>query len=736
MPRYNKFMYLKQLELIGFKSFAQKTILDFPGGIAGIVGPNGSGKSNVIDAVRWILGEREAKNLRGAKAGDLIFAGTPKRPRMGMAQVNLTFDNSSGFFPVDFKEVTITRRIERDGVSKYFLNKAEVRLKDIIDFFAKVRLGTRGLSIINQGSSDLFVRATPEERRTMIEEILGLRQYQLKKHEASRKLKNTSINIEKVRAMIEEVAPHLRFLKRQTAKWGKLGELQQELKELENGYFANKLKEINAGIGKFDPEIKKIDAAMAEKEKELDGFKKELEKIESVKPQKSGIGDIRKKRDLLLQERSTIERDAGKLEAKIEFLNSVVASERVDLRSGELLTVLGEVGEVIEKLLAEKSLEKIHEDLKMLRQKVSSVTGQSSRKKGEMEDLKFAKDELMKKLGPIREELAALSVKEEESAKGYEHFNEDFRRAFEKVENKKEEIAKLDNDKNRLFFEIERLNLRKQDIEMQINQVGRTMAEMEALAKDQSQLLVSGENLVALERKMLRLRGEIAGIGDVDHALVKEAEETESRHAFLASQLDDLEKAAKDLDQLIDELEEKIDNGFHESLDKINKEFDKFFDLMFDGGKAKLVLEKPDIKIQKEVEAATDPELREHEKEVEDMETEELRQLGIEIELSLPRKRIHSLDMLSGGEKSLVSIAALFALISVSPPPFLVLVEVDAALDEKNTKRFADIVRDFAKKTQFILVTHNRATMEAANVLYGVTMEEDGVSKVLSIKLE
>ena len=204
----------------------------------------------------------------------------------------------------------------------------------------------------------------------------------------------------------------------------------------------------------------------------------------------------------------------------------------------------------------------------------------------------------------------------------------------------------------------------------------------------------------------------------------------------MAGQLNDLEKAANDLGQLIRELEEKIDKGFHDSLHKINEAFDKFFNLMFGGGKAKLVLEKPEPKVQAAVEGVMDPEIKEHQKETEDLETEELKQTGIEIDLSLPRKRIHGLDMLSGGEKSLVSIAALFALISVSPPPFLVLDEVDAALDEKNTKRFADIVRDFAKKTQFIIVTHNRATMEAANVLYGVTMEEDGVSKVLSLKLE
>ena len=727
-------MYLKHLELLGFKSFAPKTILDFPAGITGIVGPNGSGKSNVIDAVRWILGEREAKNLRGGKAEDLIFAGTPKRPRMGMAQVTLTFDNASGFFPVDYKEVSIQRRIERDGNSKYFLNKAEVRLRDIIDFFAKVRLGTRGLSIIYQGSSDIFLLAAPEERRAMIEEILGLRQYQLKKHEADRKLKNTRINIEKVRAMIEEVAPHLRFLKRQTAKWGKLSDLEKEIKDLENIYFAHKLKEIREGVEKLDPQIKKLDSEISNKQNQLQVLKIAVEKIEAGKPGKNSGGELRKKREVLLQERSEIEREVGKLEAKMEFLNSVAASENLDLRTGELLTVLEEVKDSLEKLMQEKNLEKVHSDLRLLLEKVAGITNRSSKKKNEIADLKSAKDALLKKLAPIRDELFALTSKEEASAKEFEEFNDQFRGAFEKMEIKKEEISGLDKEKNKLLFDLERFNLRKQDLEMQLSQIGRKISEFDGLKN--SPALPDGIDLVGLERKMLRLRSEIAGIGEVDQALIKEAEETETPHNFLAGQLNDLEKAANDLGQLIRELEEKIDKGFHDSLHKINEAFDKFFNLMFGGGKAKLVLEKPEPKVQAAVEGVMDPEIKEHQKETEDLETEELKQTGIEIDLSLPRKRIHGLDMLSGGEKSLVSIAALFALISVSPPPFLVLDEVDAALDEKNTKRFADIVRDFAKKTQFIIVTHNRATMEAANVLYGVTMEEDGVSKVLSLKLE
>src|SRR3989344_8939921 len=161
-------MFLKRLEINGFKSFANKTVFELPAGIVGVVGPNGSGKSNVIDAIRWLLGEREAKNLRGSKIEDLIFAGTAKKQKMSMAQVSLVFDNSDGKMPVDYKEVVVSRSINRNGISQYFINNSEVRLKDIIDFFSKIKLGTRGLTIIGQGSGDIFVRATPVERMMMV----------------------------------------------------------------------------------------------------------------------------------------------------------------------------------------------------------------------------------------------------------------------------------------------------------------------------------------------------------------------------------------------------------------------------------------------------------------------------------------------------------------------------------------------------------------------------------------
>ena len=314
-------MFLKSLELNGFKSFAQKTTFDFPIGITGIVGPNGAGKSNLIDAVRWLLGEREVKNLRGGKSEDLIFNGTPQRPRMAMAQASLHFDNGSGFFPVDFKEVVVSRQVNRSGISRYFLNKSEVRLKDIIDFFSRSRLGTKGLIIINQGESDAFIKATSEERRLMIEEILGLREYQIKKSEAERKLKSAFFNLEKVKAMMEEVVPRLKMLRRQTGKWERRLKYEKELDQLENRYFSHKLNQIKKGRLKIDPSLSSLERQVKEKKQEVKNIESDLKKIESQPKQYQDIKENKAKQEELVNKRFTFEKELGRLEAKIEFLS-------------------------------------------------------------------------------------------------------------------------------------------------------------------------------------------------------------------------------------------------------------------------------------------------------------------------------------------------------------------------------------------------------------------------------
>ncbi|MGB9608835.1 MAG: AAA family ATPase, partial [Minisyncoccia bacterium] len=242
-------------------------------------------------------------------------------------------------------------------------------------------------------------------------------------------------------------------------------------------------------------------------------------------------------------------------------------------------------------------------------------------------------------------------------------------------------------------------------------------------------------NLEELERKILKLRGELAAIGDIDESLLKEAKDTEERYSFLENQLKDLEQASLDLNNLIKELNLKIEDEFGKAFTKINLEFDKFFKAMFGGGQAKLKLVS--LKSKNNQDNLNENKLNQNENQNQNNENEEdSNEKGIEIDIKLPMKKLTSLDVLSGGERSLIGIAALFAIISVSPPPFLVLDEIDAMLDERNAKKFAKMLKEFSSKTQFIIVTHNRAVMEEADIIYGVTLGDDETSKIVSLKLE
>ncbi|MEK7192239.1 MAG: AAA family ATPase [Patescibacteria group bacterium] len=720
---------LNRLELVGFKSFASKTVLDFPAGITSIVGPNGSGKSNVIDALRWLLGEREAKNIRGAKAEDLIFAGTPERTRSGMAQATIVFDNSSHFFPVDYSEVSITRKIDRGGASEYLLNEAEVRLKDLIDFFAKSRLGTKGFTIVNQGNSDIFVKASGQERREMIEEVLGLRQFQLKKHEAENKLKSTKINLDKVEAMVREILPHLKLLRRQTAKWEKHADLEKELREIEEQYFSRKLGDIENDLKGLEPQLEKANGTIRSLSRELKELQSELAKVDKSGPRgDKNFQDFKKQQSDFLSKKAVLQNGIGRLEAQIEILASQPKSE---IKAAEATRFLEETHESIKNALGENDLSALKALLRAIAGKIERIlSAGADDRSGKIKELEKQKEELLSDLKSADEELLKLSKSEADLAEELRGFNAIFKKSFELVEAKKDEINKLENEKNKILFEKERVEIRRQELDNLARQAGRSLKEFQA----QSHQI----DLEDSEKKMFKIRGELAGIGDLDPALIKEAQDTEGRYNFLSSQSEDLKKASEDLAKLIEDLDEKIHSEFNSALKSINDEFNKYFKLLFEGGHAKLTLAKKEKKPKTEADEIESKELAgEMEKIISDEDSEhKFDHGGIEISVGIPRKKISGLEMLSGGERSLVSVAVLFALISVSPPPFLVLDEVDAPLDERNARRFADLIKQFASKTQFIVVTHNRATMESADILYGVTMGSDGTSKVLSVKLE
>ncbi len=713
-------MRLKRLELQGFKSFAAKAVLDFPEkGVVAIVGPNGSGKSNVIDAVRWILGEREAKNLRGDTSKDLIFSGTDGKSRVGAATATIFLERGAGEVG-EFAEVAVTRKIFRDGSAQYFLNKDEVRLKDLIDFFAGAKLGARGLTVINQGASDSFVKASVSERRDMIEEILGLRQYQLKRHEAELKLKSTDANLDKVGAMVEELLPRLRLLRRQAGKWEQHAAFAAELKDLENKYFALKLKELEEFRLAIAPRAASLQSRLVQKADELQVRNAELERVRSERPKAETTDDARRERELL-DRRAGLDRELGRLEAKLEFAET---QSKTALQEAELHGALAHVREELV-----RALDAEHEEMRViLARVVENIDHLFNSKKADLSALKIEIEEarlaLSADMSKIDAELAVIKNAAVASRQGFEEFNVSFERAFRLVEAKKDELAELERERNDLRFEEERLRLKNEELAGRLREIGRDQASFAAITVGE----IESDFILSAERRMLRLRGELAAIGAIDESLLAEAKEAESRYSFLSVQSADLSKAAVDLRNLIVDLKNRLNAEFAKSLGEMNGHFNNYFRLMFGGGKARLVAVKRAPQTEEAVDGATPlapAGTDEDEREI----------AGLEIELSLPKKGVRGLDILSGGEKSLVSIAALFSLVSVASPPFLVLDEIDAALDEQNTKRFANLIKEFSKHTQFILVTHNRATMEAADLLYGVTMGVDGASKLLSVKL-
>ena len=685
-------MLLNRLELQGFKSFPDKINLDFNHRITAVVGPNGSGKSNITDSIRWLLGERDARNLRGGKGEDLIFAGTESRPRVGLAQATIYFNNSSNSFPLDFKEVSISRRISRDGISQFFINKAEVRLKDLIDILAKAKLGARGLAVINQGEDDVFIKASSLERRAMIEETLGLKEYQLKKLDAVRRLQTTAFNLEKVKALIEELKPHLRSLKRQVSRYEGREELAHELRQLENNFYGGRLIKLREESSELSKQEGKLKEATHKQELALKKVEEEFNGVSLSEPQAlKELKEVQTEREKLLIGRREIEKTVAKLEAQFEF-----EEKNLDLDLSSIRRAVEELRTLVKSLLEENELSLLKTGIKQVSELIEGLF--KSRKVEKSPDLEKNFKKLTADLNSLDKELEALNKKENSQRQLLEGFNQNFRRAYELVEKERKEFEKLREEGSRILLAKERTDTRLIDLREELSQIGLSVEKLEKASTNLPAAEVAEEQAL---RRMFKLRSELAGIGEVDEALVKEAKETEERYEFLTHQTADLEKAVADLKSLIQELDQKIYGEFSAAIKTINEEFTKLIKVIFGGGKARLVVQEA----------------------------------GVDIEIALPKKKVKGLEVLSGGERSLVSIAALFSLISVSPPPFLVLDEIDAALDENNARRFSQILKEFSRKTQFIVVTHNRATMEAADVLYGVTMSPDGTSKVVSLKL-
>lgn len=315
-------MYLKNLEMYGFKSFADKTVLDFMPGITTVIGPNGSGKSNISDCIRWILGEQSMKSLRGSKSEDIIFAGTQNRKSLGFAEASLVFDNSDGKLPIEFSEVKVTRKIYRSGESGYFINKTPCRLKDIQELFMDTGIGKDGYSIIGQGKIDEILSNKSEDRRHIFEEAAGIVKYRTRKVESEKKLENTKLNLLRVNDIITELESTINPLKAQSEKAKKFLNLRDELKNIEIGLFVHNIEE-------FQKSIKEL-------QENMDIFEtqkvKEEEKSNQIQLEKESVKELI---DQLIQEIEKIQNIGFEVSHKKEQLNSEIgiSQERISNNS-------------------------------------------------------------------------------------------------------------------------------------------------------------------------------------------------------------------------------------------------------------------------------------------------------------------------------------------------------------------------------------------------------------------
>ncbi len=755
-------MHLKSVELSGFKSFAKKEKLDFTSAISGIVGPNGSGKSNIAEGFRFVLGEQSMKSMRGKRGEDLIFNGSQSSSRANRASVKVTFDNSSRLFDIDFDEVSIERAVLRDGVNQYAINGSTVRLKDVVELLANANIGATGHHIISQGEADRILNSSIKERREIIEDALGLKVFQYKKQESERKLSKTEDNIAQVESLRKEIAPHLKFLERQVKKLEKALSMKDELRTLYGEYLKREQEYITYHTERVNKEKQPLLDTRAKLQEQLADAKGILERSKGADDEGREIVELEEKIADVRSQKDVLARDVGRTEGQIQFEERRLKREQEKMESGsdsliklsEVETVVKDIHESIEQADRSNDVSVLLTTLRKIRERLGAFIaekkeGKSEATRGlseeELTQLREEKEVLDKRFTDVAARETELNQRYETMRKEIESSKDESREAEREVFRIMQEQNKIEAGLSKLVSTEERIRRDDEELKRELTEAGVLIGaeisryeEFEVIegghVLDVSEIVQEPREKQEERRRQIekiKIRLEDVGGGAADE-IMTEYKEVKERDEFFERELADLAKSSETLRGIIHDLEDKIDVRFKEGIVKINGAFQEFFALLFDGGTAKLELireEKRRKKKEDELALDVDEEGMAEEEPAAGSE-------GIEVNVNLPRKKIRGLDMLSGGERALTSIALLFAMSQVNPPPFIILDETDAALDEANSRKYGDMIENLSEKSQLILITHNRETMSRAGILYGVTMGSDGISKILSVQLE
>ncbi len=767
-------MYLKSISLKGFKSFPERTKLQFSPGVSVIVGPNGSGKSNITDAVLWALGEQSPGAVRGSSMQDVISAGGSGIGRRRAAEVEVVIDNSEGRAATEFSEISVERRLDRSGDGTYRLNGARCRLVDVVEVLSDTNMGREMHSVISQGRVESIVHSKPRERRMLVEEAAGLGKHRKRRRRAELKLKVTGENLDRALDIEREARSRLRPLKRQ-AQAAELGaRIEREELGLRSQLVA---EELRFGEDRLAAAEKTASKARARR----DAIEKRLEEVSSRRRAAEERFAARDRErtlawGLLTRLRSDQERigvraaaladRATEIEARLEALQTELGPLTLDIEGGwapaERARKLGQELEEVE-----SGLHAASEGLSRARAEGSEATrvaalgavqagaeratrharraegllGERHREKlraqtaaGEdlLEAVTAAARAVEAAATALRSRIETAEAKVIGGEGDGDEIAEEMRTCSQREAELQSEMKGISDELTRAEVEAAHLGDRHADAAKELASISERLGEQVSSA---TEALAEAER-EEIGRRLERLERRRAQIGPVNPLAEREYEEARDYVEELQGRREDTARAISELESLIRDIDREIERAFEETFEATAKNFEEMVEHLFPGGRGRLrrVALRPVQSTEADADAVADPEA-EAEAEEEEEEGSEREVLGVEIEVTPAGKSTRKLSLLSGGEKSLVALAFVFAVFLARPCPFYILDEVEAALDDANIDRFLQLIRRFSDRAQFVIVTHQKRTMEAADILYGVSMGGDGVTKVVSRRL-
>ena len=791
-------MEFKKIQLNGFKSFADKTDFLIENGLTGIVGPNGCGKSNIVESLRWVMGETSAKSMRGSGMEDVIFSGTSNKASKNIAEVSVTVRNENNEGPIQYREldeVNVRRKIEKDKGSKFYINDKEVRARDAQMFFADLSTGAHSPSMISQGRIGALVTAKPTDRRAILEEAAGISGLHVRRHEAELRLGAAENNLKRADELRRQQERQLLNLQKQAEEATKYKNISDEIKKIEAGLYYLKLLEI-------DKEIRVENEINTEAEGEVSDFNKKIFELEqSIKSETEKISPLREKNienlskiqrlNLELQsldkENTRTQDEIENIKDSLKTLDEDISREKgiiIDANSNEK-RLKEEKNELIEidskyydtekksnedldsaKIKLNNEIEKIKELIKYKKNDEAIIALDNTKLIIDAYADYFSKNQNIKKDSVKRNERISIIEKEIESWKNL-------------LSNSTKMVNELSERKNKFIMQLEQLDNQP---EIQAEKKGQISENLRISEKEK----VDNEKIInETDEKIENLRIELNKVQE-DSIQIRE------RKASSGATIEGLNKRKDDLiDRVSSELNLKEENilensnlnGVEDLPDAINQEdlLDKKKQEREKLGSVNLKADEETNKYETEIkkmeqdradlvkaiiklkDSINELNQKGREKLIEAFEkvnrkfnevytklfnggnaklelvdSDDPLEAGLEMLVSPPGKRLQSITLLSGGEQALTALSLIFAVFLTNPSPICVLDEVDAPLDDANVTRFCSLLEELTRitNTKFIIVTHHALTMSKMNRLYGVTMPEKGISQLVAVDLQ